>query len=68
VKIWTNNKFTGHYPVGVGAVVVAENAGDAADYLSLFLNEVGLENAKITDMEEMPFVEGQVKILADGNY
>ena len=24
LKVWTHNKFTGHYPVGTAAVVVAE--------------------------------------------
>ena len=68
MKIWTNNKFEGHYPVGVGAVVVAEDAEDAAVYLSVFLHEVGLPDALSEEMEEMLFVEGQVSILADGNY
>ena len=68
MKLWTNTEFEGHWPVGSGAVVVAETAESAADYLSLFLNERGLENAKVKDMEEMPLVDGQVKILCDGNY
>ncbi len=68
MKLWTNNKFEGFWPVGAGAVVVAETADQAADFLSLFLNEIGLDNAKEEDMEEMPFVDGQVRILVDGNY
>ena len=68
MKIWTNAKFEGFYPVGSAAVVIAENASDAADYLSMFLSELGLENAKEEDMEELLFVDGQVRILCDGNY
>lgn len=68
MKLWTNNQFKGRYPVGTGAVVVADTAEEAADYLSLFLNEIGLPNAKIEHMEEMPFVDGQVRILCDGDY
>ena len=68
MKLWTNNEFKGHYPVGVGAVVVAETADDAADYLSMFLNKRGLPNAKAEQFKEMPFVDGQVTILSDGDY
>lgn len=68
MKLWINTNFEGHYPVGVGAVVVADSADDAADYLSMFLNERGLPNAKADQFREMPFVGGQVEILADGNY
>lgn len=68
MKLWTNNKFEGFYPVGSAAVVIAETVEDATDYLSFFLNEIGLENAEIEDMKEMPLVNGQVRILCDGNY
>jgi hypothetical protein len=68
MKIWTNNKFEGHYPVGSAAVVVAETATDAADYLNLFLKEMGLPESTPEQFEEMPFVLGQVEILVDGNY
>ena len=68
MKIWTNTEFTGHYPVGTAAVVVAPTAEDAAIYLTTFLRENNLEDAKAKDMEEMPFEGGQVKILCDGEY
>ena len=68
MKIWTNNEFKGHYPVGTAAIVIAETAEDAADYLSLFLNERGLPNAKAEQFKEMAYKEGQTRILADGNY
>ena len=68
MKIWTNNKFKGFWPVGTAAVVIADTATEAADYLSMFLQDKGLENAKVSDMEEMPFLDGQVNILCDGNY
>lgn len=68
MKLWTNNKFEGHWPVGTAAVVVAENAQDAVDYLNFFLCEAGLPPATTEQMEEMPLVEGQVNILSDGDY
>lgn len=67
MKLWTNNKFKGFHPVVTAAVVVADNATDAADFLSIFLEARGLEPAKVEDMEEMIFVEGQVRILCDGD-
>ena len=68
MKIWTNNKFDGYWPVGTAAVVVADTAENAADYLSVFLREKNLPDAKKEDMEEMNFIDGEVRILSDGNY
>lgn len=70
MKVWTNNKFTGHYPIGAAAVVVAESAEDAAFYLALEFKKCGLktEFAKAGDFEELPLKMGHVTVLCDGNY
>ena len=68
MKIWTNDKFEGHYPVGTAAVVVADNKDNAAKYLSSALRARGLKDAKPEDMYEMPFMDGAVAVLCDGNY
>lgn len=68
MKIWTNNKFEGHYPVGTAAVVVAQSADMAAEYLNLFLAERGLPETLPDHFVEMPHQEGQVAILCDGDY
>ena len=68
MKIWTNKEFTGHYPVGTAAVVIADTADEAADYLNLFLSDEGLEPSTAEQFKEMPFVDGQVCILNDGGY
>ena len=70
MKIWTNNEFTGHYPVGTAAVVVAKNADDAAFYLASELKKRGLKtkDAKAADFKELPLKMGHVSILCDGNY
>ena len=68
MKIWTNKKFTGFYPVGTAAVVVARDAESATEYLNLFLAEAGLGETTPEDFEEMPHKEGEVRILCDGNY
>ncbi len=68
MKIWTNNEFAGHWPVGTAAVVVAETPEDAAEYLNMFLAERGLGPCEAKQFKEMPFEDGQVAILSDGNY
>ena len=68
MKVWTNNKFEGYWPVGTAAVVIAPSRDDAADYLNLFLAEKGLPMCSPEQFEELPFLDGQVSILADGNY
>ena len=68
MKLWTNNKFTGHYPVGTAAVVVARDAASAAEYLNLFLSEQRLPETKPEDFEEMKQAEGEVRILCNGDY
>ncbi len=68
MRIYTNTDFTGHYPVGTSAVVIADTPGEAAFHLNLTLREAGLRGDAVDkDMIEVPFVKG-VKILTDGNY
>jgi hypothetical protein len=68
MKIWTNNKFEGRFPVGSAAVVIADTPQKAAEFLSSYLDDIGLPPAEAKDMMSMPFVEGQVNILCDGDY
>lgn len=68
LKIWTNNSFEGFWPVGTAAVVVATTAANAAAYLTLKLIDLGLDPASEDDMQEIPFIDGHVSVLHDGNY
>jgi hypothetical protein len=68
MKIWTNNDFEGHWPVGTAAVVVAKTAEDAKTYLDMFLSEKSLPESSVDQFKPMPFEDGQVSILCDGNY
>jgi len=71
MRVWGCNKFKGHYPVGVAAVVVAETAEQAAFYLGEILESRGLEQPEAIDpddMQELPLEDGQYLILCDGNY
>lgn len=69
MKVWTNNKFHGHYPVGTAAVVVADTAGQAAEMLAAELKKVGLL-APVTEdqFEQLPTSRHGVRVLCDGDY
>ncbi len=69
-KIYTNNSFLGHWPVGTSAVVIAENATEAAYLLNEELKKHNLKsNVPENHMEEFPSNDDEkVRILQDGNY
>jgi len=75
MKIYTNNRFTGFYPVGTAAVVRAESKEDAAELLNVELKACGLPaDAKPEDMvlfadwsELVEWSDG-VRILCVGDY
>ena len=67
-KVWTNNDFTGYYPVGTAAVVVAKTQKRAATLLNVELADKGLTaDAKVEDMVEVPINKEYVDILHDGD-
>lgn len=69
MKIWTNIRFTGFWPVGTAAVCIAENAELAAIVLNEDLDTRGLDrSAKAEDFVEMEMTDLNVRILCDGNY
>lgn len=66
MNVYTNTLFEGRYPVGVAAVVQAENKKEAATKLRLALKKRGLgKDVKAIDMIELT---EEVVILLDGNY
>lgn len=78
MKVFTCTTFTGHYPVGAAAVVVAEDKEAALPLLVIELQRVGLAGMKadnngptpltFSDLREIPLVSGTVSVLVDGNY
>lgn len=69
IKVWTNTKFSGHWPVGVAAVVIAVNEEEAAVILNSRLKEGGLKgDAEASDMRRLLMANGNCAILCDGNY
>jgi len=71
MKVFTCNNFSGHYPVGTAAVVIAETREEAAEDLNHKLkSQHSLPgDAKPEDMIEFPSdCRESVRILCDGNY
>ena len=69
MKVWTNNKFHGHYPVGTAAVVVAESEQMAAAVLNQKLLAHGLAaSATPEQFERLPTTHTLAVVLCDGNY
>jgi len=68
-QIYINKSFEGYYPVGTAAVIIADSAKDAVIMLNEQLTDASLPaSARLEDMIEVPFIEGTVAILNDGNY
>jgi len=69
MNIYTNNQFSGFYPVGTAAVIVAPTADIATAILNAKLEAHGLPaDAEEIDMELITTDEEGVRILCDGNY
>ncbi len=72
MKTFTFTGFTGHYPVGTAAVVVAEGLSAAWGLLSRELEKSGLPAMNLDDdaiqVVEMDSNTQKVEILLDGNY
>jgi len=69
MKVFTNNKFNGYYPVGSAAIIIASNKEEAAGRLSYQLNHMGLaQQINPDDMVEINIDSEKVIILCDGEY
>ena len=69
MKVWLNKKFKGYYPVGVAAVVIADDVVSAERMLNEELKSCGLEQtAKAENFVECLIDQPSVMILCDGNY
>lgn len=69
LKVYVCNRFTGFYPVGVAAVVVAESQSEAAELLNAQLKRQGLPgDATANGMAWVMQNNKQVVVLNDGNY
>lgn len=67
--MYYNKSFTGHYPVGTSAVVVAPNNVVAAEMLEEELKNHGLsQKIHPKEMERLTTYRPSGVILNDGNY
>ena len=67
--IFTNTKCIGHYPVGFAAIIVADNAFQAADLLNKELVEHGLPMSAVAEnMIPFDISKPRALILVNGNY
>lgn len=69
MNVWTNNQFSGHWPVGTAAVVVAGTALQAAELLNNELSKCGLGRPATPDQfEKLSTNAPTVRVLCDGDY
>jgi hypothetical protein len=68
MRLWTTTEFTGHYPVGTAAVVVAETVEQAFELMREQLKRHSLDHTQGFGMREIPATEPAAYILCDGNY
>ena len=69
LKVFTNTTFTGYYPVGTSAIVVASGAAIAVRTINTALERRGLKgDVEKQDMLEVDLDYRSVRVLNDGNY
>lgn len=69
MNVYITTNFTGHWPVGTAAVVIAKDKGHARRQLAPELERRGLEQdmSKI-EFEKLDTNEYGAHVLLDGNY
>lgn len=69
MKVFTCTTFSGFYPVGTAAVIVAPNSKEAKEQLEAALAAKGLpQKIKLNDLKEIETFSVGTYILCDGNY
>lgn len=68
MKVFVNTSFRGHYPVGTSAVVIAKNAQEAAEMLTVEVSAIRTQTIKAEDMIEVKSRIASVTILQSGDY
>lgn len=69
MNVYTNTTFTGHWPVGTSAIVVARTAEMAAEALMAELARIGLpQHIDPQSMNRLSTYAPTVLVLQGGNY
>lgn len=68
MKVFTCKDFSGHWPVPVSAIVVAETLEDAREKLLRQLEFAGLKQDSPITLVEVDQTRSNVILLSDGEY
>lgn len=69
MNVYTCSSFTGHWPVGVAAVIVADDIYAARAALEKRLKVIGLDQrVDLTQLDPVDVEIASVRILCDGDY
>ncbi len=68
MRIFTTTDFTGHWPVGTSAVIVADSHVHAVELMQKSLKAAGLDHRQSFTMQEIDATVGRAHILQNGNY
>ena len=68
LKVFTCTGFSGHYPVGTAAVIVAADSLTAKELLLTRLASIGLPQSYPIQVEELDVTTPSVDVMCDGNY
>lgn len=69
MNVYYNSVFTGHYPVGTCAIVVAEDRKTASEILNQNLVSLGLKgDAQEIDMIKVDQETAHAIVVLDGDY
>lgn len=69
MKVYTCDKFDGHWPTGVASVIIAENSANACGCLIIELKKIGLEQVVTPNMlTEVDLTQERALVLCDGDY
>jgi hypothetical protein len=69
MKVFYNNSFQGHWPVGTSAIIIAKNEQEAKIILENKLEVIGLkQEVSLGDLVEVKTNKELAIILQDGEY
>lgn len=68
MRVFTCSDFSGHYPVGVAAVLVGESEEDVREEFAAILAGVGLRLRGDETFIELDTTRQNVRVLCDGDY
>jgi len=69
MKVYFCTRFTGHYPTGTAAIIVAKSVEDAVTLINSELEAIGLkQEVTSADLVVVNTRKQSINILCDGDY